>query len=235
MILSIPAPAALERKLHPTKVPPAFALQARRIDLTSALGRVQRGKGMARTADIEAQADTVLGAGIFILGGCRKVVLDADANGDLRAHVTNAAGFAGGFGCVGPMPDWMDIELEPGEVGVLVPATVEGTTVIYSGALSGKYYRVRARGRWRNDSTLPFLQCGPEGTTNMGVVGGGVFAGFRHGAFVAKAPGGSWAATGSEGVVLAASAGSILGSMADDDATFNNNFGWMQVAVKELP
>lgn len=235
MILSIPAPAALERKLEQTKIPPEFAYQAKHLDLCSELGRVLRGRGMARTADVTAQADTVLGAGVFTLPGCRKVLVDADDNGDLQAHVANAGNFTGGASCSGPMPDWMDLETEPGEELVIVPGTAEANTVIFSGAVAGKAYRVRAVGRWRNDILLDYLTCGPEGTTQQSLIGGaGTFSGYRHGAFMVKPPGGSWTYAPETIVVQAVSNGDILGSMADDDHTFSDNWGFMAVGVKEV-
>lgn len=110
--LRIPAPAALERTLHPLALGAGLAELAQRVDVLSLPGRIARAKGQSRAQNVTGSATTVTSAGVFRRADCRLILVDGSLAGTIRAHPAGS-GQAIGPGCNGPVPECTEVFHDP--------------------------------------------------------------------------------------------------------------------------
>ena len=228
----IPIPARLNVSDHPMHLQVWETPELKNADTMRMPGRLRRGRGYARSSEVSGSSETIIAAKTFRRRDCRKLLVDASAGGTWRASMSDAGNLIG-RPCVGPGPDYMDAGDADNQRVTTVPATAEGTTVIWADAQKGRKYRVWAMGRWRQDPDVVY-EVGPQG--NFGFVdipGGNTFAGMRFGAFAVKEPGGNWVYAGKYKIVTASADGDLLGSFADADGAWGDNHGFLTVIVTE--
>jgi hypothetical protein len=160
------------------------------------------------------------------------VVIDSSTAGVWRSSMSRGVPL---FSCCGSLPDTVDLNPQIGDVLTYVPANVEGTTIIYPSATSGKMYEIFASGRWKQDPDDSYYT-GPEGVTGP-LVAEAPWTNTKFGAFTYRfGTSGEFIHAGSYKLVQATSSADLYGSFSDllSLSRFANNSGTMSVIVRAV-
>lgn len=98
--LRLTPPFRLQRTSGPSALEDGEGRTLERLDLRTWPGRVRRGPGCVRAANVDKSASNIISAGLFVREDCRTVLVDHGAGGALRAHL----GAADTYGCFGTPP-----------------------------------------------------------------------------------------------------------------------------------
>lgn len=247
--LRIPLPSSVNPDSVATALSPSEAALIQNLDISTAPGRLARGKGWARSTDFEAHSFAVRGVFVATQRNCKKIAITSDTNGVVRAYQGQGLFSTGGIpSCHGPKPDFNDSEPLDGQQVTIVsslwnPNVGQSDYVapvsVFTGALAGKYYRIRAVGIWTSEvGGAAWKTINADGDAVTGNTSAGEFSGasaMYFGSFAVKLPGASdWTKNGVEKLHYVTTAGNIVGAFADNISVYSDNGGFMTVIAEEV-
>ena len=243
MLVNLPNPFSLDTTTDPLSLQPIKATDLQFADTQTRQGRVMRGRGMSRCKDIAGNASTAIACGVFTRKDCRRVVLVQYATGAVELEMGSPIGIAG-FPCAGPLPEWQDLELEPGDQMVYINAQTpyNSASAVTVSVASGHTYQVDCVGIWGRDAPGTY-DCDANGEADGGAIFLAPFLGSNYGVVFAREPGNAnsielaagWKSIGKSGTVFATATGNMKLVFADiNDTAYSNNSGYMAARVRDI-